>query len=177
MQPHLYGTQVPPQYAHLPRVWFLRNPWDWWVSLWNHWHVRFWNRANQFQKPREQWVRAAVWWARALEPFGPARTPEGLAGAVRLYASMMETQTTIHRKCKATGDACSWGRFENLRYDATRLLAQHARLPPQLRTTLRTLAPRNVTEHAHYRTYYTEPLRDFVAEREQEIIELMGYKF
>ena len=39
-QTHAGFAAIPDQYAHLPTIAFIRNPWDWYVS-WYHWETQY----------------------------------------------------------------------------------------------------------------------------------------
>jgi hypothetical protein len=146
-------SDVPPEYAHLPAISFVRNPWDWYVSHWA-WMVKFGKRSPMAQAARE-----------GFDPFMRAYYRQAKKG--HGYTEIIETVT------KGT----EVEKFEGLAGNFVAFLERHQiPFPDQVRDDLETLRI-NAADRGSYRDYYDSTTRAMVAETSAPIIERFGYEF
>jgi len=162
-----------PNYVDKPRFCFVRNPWDWWVSLWHFWKGHYQNRTGGFALPKSDWSKAERVWDGLLDPSGELRiqTLEQL-----LFAYPASTLSEYYSKVAGDSD-CVVGRFENLRSDAIRLLEVHCEVPKSLKRALETAPAVNESVHSPYRVFYSQRAQKQVSILERPLIEQFGYVF
>ena len=176
---HLPASAIPAEFAHLPVLGFVRNPWDWYVS-WFHYvkahRERFqdgehgpWGAVfNYGQASFGEVIRAACAGVPANGE-SPAWMDRMRADGVDLYTRMFD---------QVFGDdGVEIGRFEQLRADFLSFLRRHhVPVPNELEQAVLTRPPDNQTHHAPYRSYYDHKLRELVA-RSSRIGRNYGYEF
>jgi hypothetical protein len=192
---HLPRRLAPPQYAHLPALGFVRNPWSYYVS----WYF--------FQKRRQQ--RNALF--RILSDDGRLEFEPTVANMLELGttgARLDALVAALPRSYSNSGLNLPGFALEPIRasgrgfysylyrylYDAPgimvirRLDRLRDELVPMLEAVgqpvsramyeyLRNAPTTNTSEHAAYADYYGDTLRELVAERDAEIIERHGFRF
>lgn len=133
---------------------FVRNPWDWQVSMYHF-------LLKETDNPRYEEVKALSGFEAYLEWVIATRNPYP-KGATRLQSEMITDETG-----QIMVDFV--GRYENLAADfATVCRTLHIRAAlPHL----------NQSRHRDYRTYYSERARKLVETHYQADIELFGYTF
>lgn len=160
--PHL-STQAhfdlfPDIYSEYFSFAFVRNPWDWVVSMYFYRQKRFaegWRRPSITQHTDflgmefDDFVRMLHAFEMPVNILSPILLPNGEIGVDFL------------------------GRFENL-YDDLDIVYAKIGLPPIDRAKFPFI---NTTKHKHYSTYYTSETRQLVAEISMPVIERFGYTF
>jgi hypothetical protein len=197
---HYQLAKLPPQYRHLPVIGFVRNPWDWYVSVFHDYarkpqHVfdvlsqgktlGFKDTVKNFlllgsgsQRARDQLAQIAERSPRKIEnPL--VRSPALERGDFETYPDMGYYSWLWRRMHGRDGDfAGDIGRFESFRPELLRLLrSTGAALRPEVEQYILTSPPANTVAHRHYRDYYDAELRDLVAAKDAFIIERFGYRY
>lgn len=170
---HRSIREVPPEYATVPAFGFIRNPWEWYVSWYGFWGTHLRRRTGCYQKPQSLWsepdrLRAYI----AKKPFAEAIELTQKHG----FALREHFQRLCIRK---DGSAIEFGCFSDLRNELLRLLTEHGMEPtPKLRKEILQSAPKMVSEHRPWRTYYeNQRTIDAVARYEAGIIDRFGFSF
>jgi hypothetical protein len=204
---HLGYRRVPPEFAHLPALCFVRNPWDWYVSFYH----------DLIANPR--WNDAGLMWEAPLNSGGAGF---GHMIEVLLNSGRADFGRLIELACSAdlieelrrglpvaeahepgwlrimreegldyfsvlfklaVGDGPSEGRldvgrFESLRGDLLAFVDRHeVPMPRSFIDAVRNEAPVNVSARRSYREYYSERLRNLLGERAQYLIERYRYDY
>ncbi len=135
---------------------FVRNPWDWQVSMYHFLLKETTNQLYQHIKTMQGFDEYLAWVVStpALKPY-----PK--------YATKFQKDMLIDEKGHLLVDFI--GRYETLAEDFT-LLCQLLRIKAQLPHL-------NKSVHCDYTTYYNHHTRQLVAEHFREDIELFGYTF
>ena len=200
---HTPHSLLPQEFAQLPLVALVRNPWDWYVS----WYA--FNRESEygmnnplfrimsdgggsdFKTTISNLVRLAEdneqsqfyrWALISLLPetlednFGVGLCKDDirdLALSPFGYFSWLFNRMIGNAKNKTV----HIGRFENLQEDFIRLMHQLCvDESTQLQAEL-AQTEINSSSHSHYSRYYDEELRDLVADKESKLIGQFGYEF
>jgi hypothetical protein len=174
--------ELPSRYAELPAVCAVRNPWDWYVSLYHY--VRRVAAVEPHRVGGHLWsavlgggrhtLLQTVRMACGLRDLGgPA--PRWLDAMRRLdsdYYSAIHHLTT-----DGSSGRLDTVRFESLASDLPRFLEQNdIRVPDGLLRQLRTAEPVNATRRGHYRRYYDAHTRDLVG-RTSRVAAAYGYSY
>ena len=199
---HFPHSVVPGQYAQLPVVGFVRNPWDWYVS-WYAFNRRpkavnplfsicsdggkadFKTTVKNLVNLGEDSVRTGQYRDALISIF-----PDNLIGnrGVGLTKACLE-----NFKDNETA-YCSWlfvrmlgladqenvhiGHFENLGSDFVKILS---RLDvPQIagiKSALQQVRPINSSSHSHYSHYYDDELRELINHKDGYLIKRFDYSF
>ena len=193
---HLPRSMIPPESAQLPILGFVRNPWSYYVS----WY------SFQQEQMRPNFLFRILSDEGRLDFNATVRNMLDLgAGSIRLdlvlralpaeysnrginlpnfaLAPIRNTRlgfyTYLYRYLYGgTGAPVHIGRMEGLRDELPRML-EFAGQPvsePMAEYIARG-APRNTSQHDGHVRYYSDSLRDLVAERDAEVIERHGYRF
>ena len=205
LQYHGHLENLPPVYAHLPVIGFVRNPWDWYVSMFNDYQrkpqfvfqalsnngrldfqntvTRFLNLGDKSPESQELLRQLIELAPETLDPQQPrGNTLPGLEEK--------------HFACYPTGVGYySWlfelmfrskheqqihhGLFENLREDTLRLFEETGVTITKHMMAYLKLEPRlnKSVRPVEYTGIYSPELRELLAKREQAIIERFGYEF
>jgi hypothetical protein len=171
LRDHESHSNVPDEYADLPVLAFVRNPWDWYVSHYSY-HLP--------REPRD--ARAELFFANGSSFEAFLRT--ALFGTnfpvieKRMQSERIDFYTVLFQNLTRPEEGVWFGRFERLREDFLRFLDMHgAPVTDEMRDKVLTAPRENPSERRDYREYYTEELRDLVAERSRLIIERFDYGF
>jgi hypothetical protein len=156
--------EIPNSYANLPRFGFVRNPWDWYVSLYHYFtHVARDPLFEAISQGRAFGFTDTILRALDAEPFRSA-------GATPLQYFFNEIYTP--------GQPCDFLRFEDLRNELDSELARLGLdLPETLRSAICAAPELNRSPRNDYRDYYTEPLMKKIRALDAEYIERFGYEF
>jgi len=178
---HPAYDEVPERFAELPAVCVIRNPWDWYVSLYHYVHkiatrepgrVRghLWSRVmGEGRNSFTQSVRLACG-LREVD----GSEPSWLREMRRLDA---DYYTAVHHLHTGGSSKLSVMRFESLDTDLPEFLELHdIAVPDGLARRLRTAEPVNTTKRGHYRRYYDRHTRDLVA-RTSHLAAPYGYSY
>lgn len=205
LQYHGHLEDLPAAYANLPVIGFVRNPWDWYVSMFHDYRRK---RQFVFQIVSDQGV---LDFERTIARFlnlgdGSAASRELLR---RLAAAAPEVIDARHRgrdhphglrsehfaRYPAGAGYYGWlfdlmfrtarkreilfGRFENLRTEALRLFEETgAPVTNRIAAYLKLAPPLNESARPKKLAEAYDPeLRRLVAERERALIERFGYEF
>jgi hypothetical protein len=192
---HLPRRLAPPQFAHLPALGFVRNPWSYYVS-WYFFQKRRHSPNSLFRilsdDGRLDFERTV---ANMLELGTTGARLDALVAALpRNYGNRgLNLPGFALEPIRASGRGFYSYLYRYL-YDAPGIM--HIRRLDRLREELipmlqavgqpvsaamdeyvRNAPATNRSEHAGYAEYYGEVLRDLVAERDAEIIDRHGYRF
>jgi tetratricopeptide (TPR) repeat protein len=199
---HYPRCEIPPEFAKLPVVGLVRNPWDWYVS---------WYAFNRMPKVRNQLFNVVSDSGQGtfkstitnLINLGSDSStsklyrndlirmlPESLDGnqGVGLTkASIRDFSTnetgyyswlTDRMLGNANDDQTFIGRFENLQDDFLAIMERlSVKEAETLKADLGKRERKNVSRHSHYSHYYDDELQDLVARKEQGLIENFDYEF
>jgi hypothetical protein len=193
---HLPRSMVPASAAHLPVLGFVRNPWSYYVS----WYT------FQSERPNPNFLFRILSDDGQLDFESTVRNMLNLgAGSVRLelilralphkYSNQglnlpgfalepirntrLGFYMYLYRYLYAgSGPSAIVGRLEELRDDLLPMLASVGQsIGDEMRLYVEKESPRNTSTHTQYTDYYSDALRDLVAERDAEIIGRHGYHF
>ncbi len=192
---HLPRSMIPKEAAHLPVLGTVRNPWSYYVSwysfqrdqlqpnylfriLSDSGRLNFGDTLRNMLGLGSGSIRLdllanalpARYGNQGLNLPGFALTPirnTGLGFYSYLYRYMYG----------GVGASVHLAKMETLRVDLPALLEAtgHA-ISDEMRAFIDYEAPRNTSAHDSYAHYYTDALRDMVAERDAEVIERHGYR-
>lgn len=138
-----------PELVTLPRIAFVRNPFDLYVSLYS-----FWKAYGGFEEQTRNFQTLLYF-----------------------LVSTRGTLTGWLDAIKSVSSPLYIGRFENLRADALRLISEHAEVPEQLRARFESAPPLNTSQHHHYRDYYSAELRALIERVDATALEHFDYAF
>jgi hypothetical protein len=183
---HPTYSQVPPEFAELPALSFIRNPWDWYVSVYHYTHEQV--ARGEYQG------RGVVWKEILSRPFEDAVTractlrelsPESGPSGPFWYRIMKERDcdyyTAMHLLMTAESDRVEIGRYENLRTDLLAFMDRH-KVPidngfrEAVLTSEPIYPPWGSPKRAPYQSHYDETLRDLVASS-CPLVDRYGYSF
>jgi hypothetical protein len=194
---HLPRSLAPPEYAHLPALGLVRNPWSYYVS----WY------SFQLGRPQPNFLFRILSDDGALDFEPTVRNMLNLgAGSIRLelllralpsqysnqglnlpnfaLAPIRDTRlgfyTYLYRYLyqQSGAEPAIISRMETMRDELLPMLESVGHKPnAELRAFVATELPRNTSQHGDYAQYYSASLRDLVARRDEEIISRHGYRF
>ena len=192
---HMPLAALPAEFAGLPVLGFVRNPWSYYVS----WY------SFQAAMPQPNALFRALSDGGRLGFVGTIRNMVTLESSPALLQAVAASlpATYTNRGLNLPGFAlepirdsklgfysylCRYmfeggrppgiGRMESLRQDLPRMLeAVGEPVSEEFRRHVETAAPSNTSRHGAYWEYYDEPLRDLVAQRDAMVIEQFKYRF
>jgi hypothetical protein len=192
---HLPRSLAPPEYAHLPALGLVRNPWSYYLS----WY------SFQLGQPKPNFLFRILSDEGTLDFEPTIRNMLNLgAGSIRLelllralpsrygnqglnlpnfaLAAIRDTRlgfySFLYRYLYQGATEPVVGRMESMRDDLVPMLESVDYHPSdELRRFVETELPRNTSQHGNYTQYYSDSLRDLVAQRDAEIIAKHGYRF
>ena len=180
-QKHARLDTIAPADAGKPIYVHVRNPWDWYVSMYVHWNTNYTQRIHEFIFPRKQWSEGTLWlehvfggdFATCLERYGsaPSRREAARANSYSLSFERFLRHPTLKPTIL---------RFEDgLEEPAVQLFRNVGiKLDPKLEQRIRSFGRANAAKNRKpYREYYTDETRQLVAEREKELIDRFQYTF
>lgn len=193
---HLPHRMLPAEFKHLPVLGLVRNPWSYYVS----WY------SFQVARPAPNALFTVLSEAGKLDFGGTIRNILNLstdAGLLERAVRALPADYT-NRGLNLPGFALApilssgrgfysylydylygdcapqahIGRMEHLREDLLNLLAEVGEpIGAQMKEFIERGAPRNVSQHGEYTSYYDPTLAGLVAEREAAVIARFGYAF
>lgn len=193
---HLPRSMAPKEYAHLPAVGLVRNPWSYYLS----WYSFQLGRTNpnflfrilsdegtlDFEPTLRNMLDLGAGSIRLellLRALPSAYSNQGLNLPNFALAPIRDTRlgfyTYLYRYLYAGGaQATLVGRMETLRDEFLPLL-ERVKIEPTdgMRTFVAEELPRNTSTHGPYVQYYSDALRKLVEKRDEEIIARHGYRF
>lgn len=193
---HLPRSMIPPEASALPILGFVRNPWSYYLSWFSF----------QQQQVSPNFLYRTLSDDGRLDFGATVRNMLDLgAGSIRLdlivralpsnysnqglnlpgftLAPIRGTRLGFYSYLYrylygGVGNPVQLGRMEFLRDELPLLLQSTGHSPSaEMQEFIAVAAPRNKSAHDDYTHYYTDGLRDLVAERDAEVIERHGYKF
>ena len=203
IQYHGHLQDLPAAYAHLPVIGFVRNPWDWYVSMFNDYRrkrqfvfqivsergllgfeptvARFLNLGDGSEASRALLRRLAEAAPEAIDPRRPARkqAPGLRSEHFDRYPADVGYYSWLFGLMFGSGRSrVRFGRFENLREEALRLFEETGvPLTNRIVGYLRLAPPLNTGPRPNeFRDVYSPELKRLVAERERAFIEKFGYE-
>ncbi|MDH3634202.1 MAG: aspartyl/asparaginyl beta-hydroxylase domain-containing protein [Gammaproteobacteria bacterium] len=199
---HYPYHMLPVEYADLPVVGMVRNPWDWYVS-WYAFNTRpeintplFFIISDGFQADFKRTIKNLVNlcsdspesqnYRNALIDILP-ETLEGNAG-VGLTKDSIRNMSSPElgyyswQFQRMHGDienkALHIGRFENLQQEFLSIMRQlEVEEVAAMQAKFDTNPRMNASRHSHYSRYLDDELRELIAQKESQLIDKYGYKF
>jgi len=158
---HATVHDIPPSHANLPRLAFVRNPYDWYVS-WYHFQQR--TRDPFFLEISED----------GRLPF-PATMRRALNSRAAFALGEGPFTQTIRDMLGKDVAGIRIGRFERFRDDLHRLLTEVVEIPAPMAREIHERTPRNTSAHDHWSRYYDPELRELIAQKDREALAFFGY--
>ena len=192
---HLPYSVVPTAFAHLPVLGLVRNPWSYYVS-WYAFQVdrvqpnplfrtlSDGGRLNFEDTVRNmlnlgttgEYLEALV----AALPAGYRNRGLNLPGfaLAGIRGSGLGFYSYLHGHIYGGVGVLHVGHMEHMREEFVQMLVAVGQpVSNAMRTFLLEAPVKNTSGHGEFRTYYSDALRDLVAERDAAIIERYGYRF
>ena len=181
---HQPYSDLPREIAKKPTYAFVRNPWDWYVSLYSHRNANIRHKRHEFAKPyaqlddfhRRVYDRFSGDFARSLEvPMAWEEVEDRMGEPLKWVGGRFFRMTT-----SPFGFQVKVLRFEDSPVEGfVKILKETTPggLPPKVERMIRRHPKKNVSERRPYREYYTPELRDKVAQVDAAFIARFGYSF
>ena len=193
---HLPRSMVPAEAAHLPVLGFVRNPWSYYVSWYSfqlerpHPNFLFRILSDDGRLDFENTLRnmldlgaGSIRLDMVIRALPPAYSNQGLNLPGFALAPIRDTclgfYTYLYRYLYAGPDKpVTVGRLEELRDEFLPMLDFVGQpVSGEMRRYVEEESPRNISTHTDYTEYYSDALRDLVAQRDAEVIARHGYVF
>ncbi len=194
---HLPRSLVPREYAHLPVLGVVRNPWEFYVS----WYYHIWPR--DIGKPFFSWLTdnckqrfegtiqnalnlgvdndrldALIEKLPDTVDYHTRHIPNITKDAVRLVRGTGVGYYTFRfNQLFGNADDIFFCRQERLRADLIIFLERIGVANFEIRNYIHESEKKNTADHAHYSSYYKHELAELVAIRDHSIINRFGYTF
>lgn len=155
---------IPMAYSALPRFGFVRNPWDWYVSVYHY--FTYVARDPLFEAAsngRTLSFNDTIMRALNVEPF---------------YSTGVTPLSYFFNAVYTPGQTCDMLRFEDLRRELYSYMARLGLdLPSSVRSAIRDAPEVNRSPRKDYRAYYTQELVDVIMRRDSDYIDRFKYGF
>lgn len=192
---HLPRQLIPPPLAHLPVLGLVRNPWSYYVSWFSFqvsrpqpnplFRVLSDNGTLDFEHTLRNMLDLGASGARldALVAALPAAyTNRGInlpgSAIAPIRNSGLGFYSYLYRYMYDGPGILRMGRMERLREEfPSMLVAAGQPVSGPLRAYLTEAPASNTSDHAAYTKYYSDSLRDLVAERDADLIARFAYRF
>jgi hypothetical protein len=146
---HIGVVEIPPHLASVPRIAFVRNPWDWFVSLFS-----FYGGSSVSDFPKYVSKVGPAHYTYLTKPLIVDSSGK-ISCAVKRYEDGVSEQMAVFIEANAGSSS----RVE--------------RIVSALRSEPKT----NVSSHGHYRNYYTPDLAKAVGDANAWAVKSYGYEF
>ena len=194
---HLPLSLLPKEFSHLPVLGAVRNPWEFYVSWYNHVLPRdaatilvSWMSDNGklgFEDTTRHALnlgvnneRLDVLIERLPEEadYGKRNIPNITKDAMRrIRGTGVGYYTFRFNHLFGNANDVFVSRTETLRQDLLRFFERIGAATDELREHVLRADKKNISEHLHYSTYYTPELAKLVSVRDRQLIERFGYAF
>ena len=194
---HLPREFLPREHSHLPVLGTIRNPWEFYVSLYHYsWHIDAtsilvtWMSENgrldfigsirnllNLTVNNErldvliEMLPEHVDYSRRHIPNVTKDTMRGVRGTGIGYFTFRFNQMF------GNADDMFLCRLETLRQDLLAFFEKIDAVTDELRDYVLRVDKKNISEHLHYSIYYTQDLAELVSLRDRPLIERFGYVF
>jgi hypothetical protein len=194
---HLPREFLPREYSHLPVLGTIRNPWEFYVSLYHYVWPRdaasvlvLWMSENGtlgFEGSIRNLLNLGVNDERLdiLIEMLPQRLdyskrhiPSATKDSMRrVRGTGIGYYTLRFNQMFGNADDVFFCRLETLRQDLVAFFKGIGAVTDELRDYVLGEDKKNISEHLHYSTYYTPDLAELVLTRDRPLIERFGYVF
>ncbi len=192
---HLPRSAIPPEFAALPVLGVVRNPWSYYVSWYAFQAARpqpnalFRVLSDDGRADFAGTIRNALALAsdaglleRVVAALPASYTGRGLNlpgfELAPIRGSGLGLYAYLYRHLFGADGPTHAARMERLREELPTMLAAVGEpVTDALRHHLAIAAPSNVSSHGPYADYYETALRELVAERDAAVIQRYGYRF
>lgn len=194
---HLPRELLPTQYAHLPVLGSVRNPWEFYVSLYHYAQVR--NPASTLVSWMSENGRLGFL-DSVRNVLNLGANDERLDVLIEMLPDRVDYSKTLipnvtketMRRVRGTGvgyytfrfnqmfgnaDDMFFCRLETLQRDLLAFFESIGAATNELRDYVFDSDKANAAEHLHYSSYYTPELANLVSIRDRQLIEKFGYSF
>jgi hypothetical protein len=175
-----------------PIISCIRNPFDWYVSLYffninkcpyllEHFgdtgvndslKVLINPKENGIHIKNPPGLKGRPWGSGKFTPIGKM-LKESFIG----YPEGMGHYSVIFDLMTGLSNDIEYMRFETLTEDLVSVLKDKSNLTPSQESIIRSTEPVNTTRHHHYRKYYSDELIELVYEKDKTIFDRFGYEF
>jgi hypothetical protein len=174
------------KHAHKATYLFVRNPWDWYVSLYHHKHTNIEKKRYEFSLPFDRLdLRHQIQYRRFAGTFAESlqfvanwnNVPDHHTTSLNYMGTVFED---FRRKPSATAKAVEVLKYEDgVRASFLKVLEKHEGSVASATRDLIAAHPlENRSESRKgYRHYYTPELRALVEKQDAAVIEEFGYSF
>jgi hypothetical protein len=194
---HFPRERLPQEYSHLPVLGTIRNPWEFYISLYHYVWPKYaasilgsWMSENGtlgLAGSITNLLNVGVNDARLDDlieklpeqvDYGRGNIPNITKDEMqKVRGSGMGYYTFRFNYLFGNADDAFFCRVENLREDLLSFLDGVGAANDELRHFVLSSDKKNTAEHSHYSTYYTGDLADLVAVRDRQLIEKFNYTF
>jgi hypothetical protein len=193
---HLPRSMVPQEFAHLPALGLVRNPWSYYLSWYSfqldrpHPNFLFRILSDDGQLDFEATLRnmlnlgaGSVRLELLLRALPSVYSNQGLNLPNFALAPIRDTRLGFYSYLyrylyQGGGERTIVGRMEEMREDLIPMLERVEHAPSDdMRAFIADALPRNTSRHGDYTQYYSDALRKLVAQRDEELISRHAYRF
>jgi hypothetical protein len=186
---HQAYESIPESHRHLPRLALVRNPYDWYVSMYSMWRNRYLTGVTggseevrtPFGHPESEWDVGERAWGPLLvgAPGGPAGFQEAIQRGAFFPPNLAAAPFT-DVLAELTGDEPTYyGYFESLVPDLCEFFdAIGVELPIEIVSAFSTRAPVNVSRRPRdWRPFYDDTTRGLVEHYDRKTLDVFDYTF
>jgi hypothetical protein len=183
---HMPASGLTPAEAKLPTYVLVRNPWDWYVSLYGHWHGNIVRKRHEFRLPykrlRPEWQdvydRFSGTFEEAMRPFAECKIPRDphtgnhYESMSDIFSKFTEREEEYDLRVLRFEDSPRQGFLRILRETCPE------EITPSVSRLVDTHQRENASDRGHYSQYYRKKgLKELVEQLDAPLIEKFGYSF